>query len=270
MLGHMGAASMKELADLRAPAQVENSLSVKRALVLFAVYLVLPYAFSFLFYVILGIYSSVATDLGHIDPSAVPEFLAPFDLPVGILSLLFTAIIVFRMTRRTLPGSISTGALASLGWRASSISSILLACCIGLAITIGYLFILLPAIPPVEGQTWGPLATAAESGGWQRFCWAVTGLLLAPLIEEFLFRGILFTGLSNAYGTYLSTAIVTILFIALHISEAMHYWPAWIAISTLAVITILLRIRTRSLLPAVAAHFSYNLALVFAVYAGNA
>ena len=231
--------------------------------------MVLPYAFGFLFYVILGIYSRVATDLGYLEASAVPEFLARFDLPVGILSLLFTAIVIFRMTRRTLPGSISTGALVSLGWRASSISSIFLACCIGLAIAAVYLFILVPAIPPVEGQAWGPLATAAESGGWQRFYWAVTGLLLAPLIEEFLFRGILFTGLSNAYGTYISTSIVTMLFIVIHISEAIHYWPIWVAISTLAVITILLRIRTRSLLPAIAAHFSYNFALVIAVYAGN-
>ena len=260
---------MKELVDLTPSAQFENSLSAKRALTLFAVYIVLPYAFGFLFYMILGIYSRIATDLGHIEPSAVAEFLAPFDLPVVILSLLFTAVIVFRMTRRSLPGSISTGALASLGWRASSISSILLACCTGLAITIGYLFILLPAIPPVEGQAWGPLAIAAGADGWQRFYWAATGLLLAPLIEEFLFQAILFTGLSNAYGTYFSTAIVTTIFIALHISEAIHYWPAWVAISMLAVITILLRIRTRSLLPAVAAHFSYNLALVVEVYAGN-
>ncbi len=244
----------------------QPSLSAKRAIVLLIVFIVLQYVFGFLFAIPIGIYFAAATDLGHMDPSAIDAYLAPFELPVTILSLFLSALIIFRMTRRSLPGPIGAGALASLGWKPVSGSSILLACVIGVLISAGYLFILVPAVPPADDQTWGPLATAANTGGWQRLFWAVLVLLLAPPIEEYVFRGVLYTGLCNAFGTYISAVAVTFLFVIAHVTEVMHYWPAWIGISLLAVVMIILRIRTKSLVPAIAAHFSYNLVLVAMVY----
>ena len=252
--------------DENKPLEQTHSLSARRAVVLLIVFIALQYVFGFLLAIPIGFYVAAATDLGHMDPSAIDAYMAPFELPVAILSLFFSALIIFRMTRRSLPGPIGGGALASLGWKSVSGSSILLACVIGILISAGYLFILVPAVPPADEQTWGPLATAAIAGGWQRFFWAVLVLLLAPPIEEYVFRGILYTGLCNAFGTYISAVVVTFLFVIAHVTEVMHYWPAWIGISLLAVVMIILRIRTKSLVPAIAAHFSYNLVLVVMAY----
>ena len=262
---------MNKLEDTTEKLDQKHSLSAQRAVVLFVIFLVLQFLIGFLLSIPLGIYVIAAVELGHMESSAQPEFIALFDLPIGMLSLLLSALIIFQMTRRTLPGSLDRGAFESLGWRATSSFSVLLACCIGAVIAVGYLFILVPAVPPAaEGQHWGPLAIAANSGGWQRFYWAVLALLFAPLIEEYVFRGILFTGFYNAFGTYLSATVVTFLFVITHMPEALHYWPAWIGIVSLGVVTIMLRIKTRSLLPAIAAHFSYNFVLVTTVYVSGA
>ncbi len=198
------------------------------------------------------------------------DFAAQFDMPVAIVSLMISALIIFQMTRRSLPGPIGEGAFVSLGWRASPGSYVLLAGGIGALIAVGYVFILTPAVPPVEGQSWGPMAMAADAGGWQRFFWAVLALLVAPPVEEFVFRGILFSGLSGAIGTIFSAIIVSFLFVILHVLEAIHYWPIWVAIISLAILTIILRIKIKSLLPCLAAHFTYNLVLVIIVYAVGA
>ena len=93
-------------------------------------------------------------------------------------------------------------------------------------------------------------------------------LLIAPPVEEFIFRGMLFTGLSNTLGIYLSAFIVSCLFVGIHVAEAIHYWPTWVALSFLAIATMTMRIKYQSLLPALATHFSYNLVIALTVTLG--
>jgi len=119
---------------------------------------------------------------------------------------------------------------------------------------------------PTAGQSYGPLATAAQLGGWQRLLWAIIALLLAPPIEEFIFRGVLFSGVSNSIGVFFSAVITTLIFIVIHIPEAQYYWPTLIGIGALSIATIFFRIKTKSFIPAIAVHFSYNLVIVVTVY----
>ncbi len=111
---------------------------------------------------------------------------------------------------------------------------------------------------------------AAGAGGWQRLGWAVLALFVAPPVEEFLFRGVLWSGLVRSMGSGKAGVVVTLLFVASHVTEARGYWPAWIAISVLAVAALAVRVRSGSLLPPVVLHTSYNAVLVAAVYLGAA
>jgi membrane protease YdiL (CAAX protease family) len=58
------------------------------------------------------------------------------------------------------------------------------------------IFIAVPLFPPEPHHTWGPFAAAISNGGWPRHAWALLAVLLAPPVEEFLFRGIVFAGLA--------------------------------------------------------------------------
>lgn len=198
---------------------------------------------------------------GATDSESVTELMAPLTLPIGILGVVLAGLFAFRITRRFLPGAIAQGALASLGWRSSPASQISKAAFAGCVLAVLYLAIVVVS-PPTEGQQVGPLAAAAGAGGWSLVLWAILALLLAPPIEEFIFRGVLLCGLSNALGVRTAAVIVTILFMMVHATEALGYWPAWVGIGGLASTVALIRIKTDSLGPAIAAHAGYNLVLV--------
>jgi membrane protease YdiL (CAAX protease family) len=116
----------------------------------------------------------------------------------------------------------------------------------------------------------GPLVQLARAGGWPRLAWAVLAVFLAPPVEEFLFRGVLFAGLARTWNAPSAAVIITILFVALHLPYTARYWPGAAAVTLLAVFLIALRWRTGSLVPGIAAHAAYNSVLVVAVYAISA
>lgn len=252
----------------RAPTEEQTpALSAKRASLLFIIFIALQFVIALLISLPIGIYIG-ATASEHTDSSTALALLSQLELPIASISLLLSALTVFWMTRNNLPGSLASGALASLGWKSTSHSSLLIASLIGAVIATGFLSLLVPAFPPAEGQPWGAMTAAAQSNDWQRYYWVVLVLFIAPPIEEFIFRGMLFTGLSNAFSTLIAAAIVTGLFVMVHVFEAMHYWPAWVGIFLLAVATMIMRIKFQSLLPALATHFSYNLVIVLFVFNG--
>ena len=135
----------------------------------------------------------------------------------------------------------------------------------GVLLVAGYLLLAVKVHPPTAGQRWGLLASAAASGGWQRGLWALIALV-APPIEEFVFRGVLWSGLRRSFGPGVAGVAVTLLFVGSHVTEALSYWPAWVAIAGLGLGTLLLRVQSRSLTPPVALHESYNCALILVAF----
>jgi len=92
--------------------------------------------------------------------------------------------------------------------------------------------------------------------------WALMFVVLFPVIEETLFRGFLFTGLSQSWGPSLAGVLTTVAFVAVHMPKVLEYWPALLAVSLIGWLTVLIRIRTGSLVPGIAMHSTYNGVLV--------
>ena len=246
--------------------EADQSLSAWRAVVIFLIFLLVQLAVGFGLGMSVSAY--LAATCGHAGSSAISEAMAPIILPLSMVGIVVAGFVAFGMTRRTLYGSITQGALAPIGWRSSRAPMVVLAALTGSVLSLFYLLVLVPIHPPTEGQQWGVLAASAAMGGWTRLLWALLALVLTPPIEEFLFRGVLFSGLSNSLGRYASALIVTVVFVIMHATEALGYWPVWVSLCLLASATVLFRIRSQSLLPAIAAHTGYNLVLVIAVYVG--
>ena len=91
-------------------------------------------------------------------------------------------------------------------------------------------------------------------------------IILFPVVEELLFRGFLFTGLSQSWGPSLAGVLTTVAFVVVHMPKVLEYWPALVAVSLIGWLTVLIRIRTGSLAPGIALHSSYNGTLVAAVF----
>ncbi|MGZ5065451.1 MAG: CPBP family intramembrane glutamic endopeptidase [Usitatibacter sp.] len=152
------------------------------------------------------------------------------------------------------------------GWTRSSAGSIAMAVVAGAVLGALYLMAL-AAFPPPNGVRPGLLGRAAAGGGWPLFAWSFLAIVVAPPIEEFLFRGVLFTGFSRTWGPIAAGVIVTALFIVMHLTEAWGSTVAMLAIATVGVATLLARIKTGSLVPAIALHCAYNAAISASIFA---
>ncbi len=90
-----------------------------------------------------------------------------------------------------------------------------------------------------------------------RVAYAIMAIGIAPWVEEFLFRGLMFRAMLPQWGlaraTLASAAFFTVL----------HPWPAWPMVFLLGISNALLYARSRSLLPCILLHASYNAALIY-------
>ena len=105
---------------------------------------------------------------------------------------------------------------------------------------------------------YGPLTQMAMGTGLARAAWFALALIAAPLTEELLFRGVLYGGLRQSLGHLKAAIITTAIFCVLHVTEWIYFWPALLGIASLAVLALWVRLRSRAIGPAIAAHFGYN------------
>ena len=97
-----------------------------------------------------------------------------------------------------------------------------------------------------------------QMGASIRYLVAALAVLTAPLVEELVYRGVLFAGIERKYGSTTGVVIVTILFALVHVPQ---YWGSVAAISailTLSLALTTLRAITRRVLPCIAIHLVYN------------
>jgi membrane protease YdiL (CAAX protease family) len=144
---------------------------------------------------------------------------------------------------------------AKRGWLPTGIAT-------GLVLAALMLLVMARLSPPDPGALNGPLAQLARGALFTRLVLLVLAVLVAPLIEEFLFRGAMFAGIARSWGTAWAIALTTLAFVAVHLPDKLHYWPGLVAVGIVALANCALRLRYRSIVPTMAAHLAYNLGLV--------
>lgn len=87
-------------------------------------------------------------------------------------------------------------------------------------------------------------------------------IVLAPLGEEYLFRGVLLSGLSSKVSTFSAISLSSVVFMSFHLLEYYGYWFALVAILILGVLLAIIRLRSRSMLAPIICHASYNLIML--------
>ena len=87
-------------------------------------------------------------------------------------------------------------------------------------------------------------------------------VFIAPIVEEFLFRGFLNNLLRGKVNTFIRMSIVSILFAAIHFPTYIHNWIQFLAYLIGSIVLFLVYERRRSLFDAILLHSLYNGLLV--------
>jgi CAAX protease family protein len=182
------------------------------------------------------------------------------------LGVVAGGLVVWDLTRRSLRKPWRKEALRCLGWSTASGRSMLAACVAGLALALVMIVVINPAFPRPPDSRWEIIRPILRGGGWPRHLFAVVTILLGPPVEEFLFRGVIFTALARSWGAVLAATVATVLFAAGHLPQMAGYGPAIVGAVVVGFATLLARTSTGSLLPAVVLHAAYNGAFTATVY----
>ena len=87
-------------------------------------------------------------------------------------------------------------------------------------------------------------------------------MVIAPFVEEFLFRGFLNNLLRGKVNTFIRMSIVSILFAAIHFPYYIHNWIQFIDYLIGSIVLFLVYERRRSLFDAILLHSLFNGLLV--------
>lgn len=248
---------------------VARTFGAKRAALILGASVFVQFLVGFVVGMVVGIYHGYqnAAHHLHLDAHEISvRVQKDILLPIGVLSIILGAWVVYQMVRRDFPGSIRDGAFEALGGVRSSTRDIFVSALVGVALTLTTLFIVIPLFPPDSHSYMGPMSAAAGASPVGRYFWIFIAVLLAPPSEEFLFRGVLYAGFSRSWGSLRAAICVSVIFVSLHLFEVIGYLPALFGISGLAIGTMIVRQRTGSLIAPMAMHIAYNLTLAIIVF----
>ena len=192
---------------------------------------------------------------------------APADFAASGLVELTVLVLLFLWLRQRHPGWARVvrirGTRADVGYGLAS----------GAAITIGaYAFVGLVLVPVLEGLTDEPVGAASQideaairGAGWIPFVLAVA--VIAPVVEEFFFRGVLYRSIRDRHGIVAGTIASVPLFALSHFGSgsAVDVAVLQVAIGLVGLGLTLVYERRKTLVANVVAHATFNLVTVLAV-----
>lgn len=177
------------------------------------------------------------------DPTAIIVQMSAI-IPAHLLTLLLAWAVVTKMGRQPF--------FESLGWHGGGVKAwhyvAMLVAFLGLVAAVTSL------LPLKEDE----LERIIRSSRTALYLVAAMAVLTAPLVEEVVYRGVLYSGFRKQLGTLAAVALVTILFTAVHIPQYIEN-PGKIAVlGSLSLGLTMLRAFSGSLLPCFILHLLVN------------
>jgi membrane protease YdiL (CAAX protease family) len=108
----------------------------------------------------------------------------------------------------------------------------------------------------------GALRRMALEPGLKRILWVAIGAFFSPVLEEILFRGVLYGGYRKSFGGAWAAVLTTVLFAGIHFPQAIRYPPQSVSCVLLSVAALWCKLRAGAIGPAIAVHSGANAMLV--------
>lgn len=178
------------------------------------------------------------------DPGAIFMQIASI-IPAHLLTLVATWLVVTRVGKYPF--------FKTLGWDWSKGFSLWR--CVWLAVL---LYLTGTSIIYLSPPTDNALERLLQSSRAAALATAFAATFTAPLVEELVFRGLLYSSLKRLAGTTWAVAVVVFLFALIHVPQ---YWPSYSVIATILLLSFtltMIRARTGRLLPCFVIHLIFN------------
>lgn len=211
----------------------------------------------FLVGLIAGVYAGL-TGVDANDPVAIRKAIEPFILYSMLPVFLLSGLPVMSITRSRAADVIHDGSPTGVGWRASTTAALLGSLFVGALFAFACLFLYGTVFKEMKPDGGSPIAQMANTGALARILLGIMIVLVAPLIEEVVFRGVMLAGFARSFGLPVAIVLCSALFVAAHMPELIRYPPGTIGIGGLALLAMWLRLQTKSVFPAMAVHAGYN------------
>lgn len=165
-------------------------------------------------------------------------------LPAHLLTLLFA----WWLVKRHSP----SGFFKTLGWEWNQVGP-------GTSVLLTVLFLIGASViaqffPPDDND----FLKLLRSSPYAIYFVSFVAIMTAPLVEEVVYRGILFPALKKSHGATFSVISVTVLFALVHVPQ---YWPSYSTIGVILSLSLFLTIVRNisdSLLPCFVIHLIFN------------
>jgi len=156
------------------------------------------------------------------------------------------------------------GSVTGIAWRRATIGAY--AAAFGLAVLIiAAVVVIVHIFPPDMASIKNmPSAKLFDGPGWPALVLAVLAVIIAPPVEEYVFRGGVFAALASRVSPLWAGIITTAIFVAVHAPEKIYYPAGFIDVGLMAAAASWLRVRFGSIRPGILLHLLYNFGLMFA------
>ena len=156
----------------------------------------------------------------------------------------------------------------AIGWEWKGLSPLMKA---SIVVGITVLAILLagnlPRIIPDSKTT--PFAEMLKASQAVRYVVAFLAVFTAPAVEEFVYRGLLYSPLKRTIGMAGAITTVTLLFALVHVPQYAGAWGSLTGLMILSLALTAIRARTRSIFPCVAIHTLFNIVGAIGIVLGK-
>lgn len=124
-------------------------------------------------------------------------------------------------------------------------------------IIIGF-FLLAYGLVFVFGEQENELTKILKSSRAAVYIIAFLATFTAPVVEEVVYRGIIYSAFQKAFGVVFAVFVATILFAGVHYFQYWGDFTALILVTLLSLILTLIRVQTGNLLPCIVLHTIFN------------
>jgi membrane protease YdiL (CAAX protease family) len=170
-------------------------------------------------------------------------------VPTHLLTLLLVWLVVTRGRKRPFWKTIGFEWPPHAGPLVSTIACILIA---------GALFVVGAVVTSFWGGSKTQLDLLVESSLPARFATAFVAVFTAPLAEELIYRGVVYSALEQALGKIVAVGAVALLFAGVHVFQYQNNIAVIVVITMLSFVLTVVRAYTGKLLPAFVIHLVFN------------